>query len=107
MPVIQSTLLLEAIDDGRSAWHVLTVYLDLDPARRGSPWRAFGEMVRDAQAWSEELVRRDLVRDAGVVQAWLESTSPHGPGPTVVDVPVDYGENARLSARLGQLVCPI
>jgi len=29
------------------------------------------------------------------------------PGPSLVDVPVDYGENARLTERLGQLVCPI
>jgi acetolactate synthase-1/2/3 large subunit len=29
------------------------------------------------------------------------------PGPTIVDVPVDYRENPKLTARLGQLVCPI
>ena len=29
------------------------------------------------------------------------------PGVSIVDVPVDYGENARLTERLGQLVCPI
>ncbi len=29
------------------------------------------------------------------------------PGPTVVDVPVDYRENPKLTERLGQLVCPI
>jgi len=29
------------------------------------------------------------------------------PGPSIVDVPVDYGENAKLTARLGRLVCPI
>jgi acetolactate synthase-1/2/3 large subunit len=28
-------------------------------------------------------------------------------GPSIVDVPVDYGENAKLTARLGHLVCPI
>ena len=28
-------------------------------------------------------------------------------GPSIVDVPVDYRENPRLTARLGQLVCPI
>ena len=27
--------------------------------------------------------------------------------PFVLDVPVDYGENARLTERLGKLVCPI
>lgn len=29
------------------------------------------------------------------------------PGPTIVDVPVDYRENPKLTERLGQLVCPI
>ncbi len=29
------------------------------------------------------------------------------PGTSIVDVPVDYAENAKLTARLGQLVCPI
>jgi acetolactate synthase-1/2/3 large subunit len=28
------------------------------------------------------------------------------PGPSIIDVPVDYGENAKLTARLGRLVCP-
>ena len=27
--------------------------------------------------------------------------------PFIVDVPVDYHENAKLTAHLGQLVCPI
>jgi len=30
-----------------------------------------------------------------------------GPGPCVVEVPVDYRENFRLTERLGQLVCPV
>jgi len=29
------------------------------------------------------------------------------PGPSIVDVPVDYRENPKLTERLGQLVCPI
>jgi len=29
------------------------------------------------------------------------------PGPSVIDVPVDYRENAKLTARLGRLICPI
>jgi acetolactate synthase-1/2/3 large subunit len=29
------------------------------------------------------------------------------PGPSIVDVPVDYRENAKLTERLGHLVCPI
>jgi acetolactate synthase-1/2/3 large subunit len=28
-------------------------------------------------------------------------------GPSIIDVPVDYGENAKLTARLGSVVCPI
>lgn len=30
-----------------------------------------------------------------------------GPGPCLVDVPVDYRENLKLAGHLGQLVCPI
>jgi acetolactate synthase-1/2/3 large subunit len=30
-----------------------------------------------------------------------------GPGPCLVEVPVDYRENLRLTERLGQLVCPV
>jgi acetolactate synthase I/II/III large subunit len=29
------------------------------------------------------------------------------PGPSIIDVPVDYGENQKLTAALGQLVCPV
>ena len=29
------------------------------------------------------------------------------PGPSIVDVPVDYRENPKLTERLGHLVCPI
>jgi acetolactate synthase I/II/III large subunit len=28
-------------------------------------------------------------------------------GPSVIDVPVDYSENTRLTANMGQIVCPI
>jgi len=42
--------------------------------------RALGPTLKDALAW---------------------------PGPSIVDVPVDYTENPKLTARLGQLVCPI
>jgi acetolactate synthase-1/2/3 large subunit len=42
---------------------------------------------------------RDLAPALREALAW--------PGPTVVDVPVDYRENPKLTARLGQLVCPI
>jgi acetolactate synthase-1/2/3 large subunit len=30
-----------------------------------------------------------------------------GRGPCVVDIPIDYRENFRLTERLGQLVCPV
>jgi acetolactate synthase-1/2/3 large subunit len=36
----------------------------------------------------------------------LEAALRH-PGPTVIDVPVDYAENLRLTEKMGQLVCPI
>jgi acetolactate synthase-1/2/3 large subunit len=42
---------------------------------------------------------RDLAPALRAALAW--------PGPTIVDVPVDYRENPKLTARLGQLVCPI
>jgi len=29
------------------------------------------------------------------------------PGPSIVDVPFNYGENVKLTAGLGELVCPI
>jgi acetolactate synthase-1/2/3 large subunit len=29
------------------------------------------------------------------------------PAVTVIDCPVDYRENLRLTAKLGQMVCPI
>ena len=28
-------------------------------------------------------------------------------GPTLIIIPIDYGENAKLSSRLGTIVCPI
>ena len=42
---------------------------------------------------------RDLAPMLADALAW--------PGPSVVDVPVDYRENPKLTERLGQLVCPI
>jgi acetolactate synthase-1/2/3 large subunit len=30
-----------------------------------------------------------------------------GPTPVVIDVPVDYRENLKLTEELGRLVCPI
>lgn len=42
---------------------------------------------------------RDLAPVLAEALAW--------PGPSVVDVPVDYRENPKLTERLGHLVCPI
>jgi acetolactate synthase-1/2/3 large subunit len=42
---------------------------------------------------------RDLAPILAEALAWS--------GPSVVDVPVDYRENPKLTERLGQLVCPI
>jgi acetolactate synthase-1/2/3 large subunit len=42
---------------------------------------------------------RDLAPALAEALAW--------PGPSVVDVPVDYRENPKLTERLGHLVCPI
>jgi acetolactate synthase-1/2/3 large subunit len=58
----------------------------------------------------------ELARAFGVKGYRVESARQLGPiltealaqtGPSIVDVPVDYRENAKLTARLGQLVCPI
>ena len=48
---------------------------------------------------------RGLDRRANLPEA-LSRALAH-PGSSVIDVPVDYGENARLTERLGHLVCPI
>ncbi len=58
----------------------------------------------------------ELARAFGATGYRVESARQFAPilaealaqsGPSIVDVPVDYGENAKLTARLGQLVCPI
>ena len=58
----------------------------------------------------------ELARAFGVKGYRVESARQLGPiltealaqtEPSIVDVPVDYRENAKLTARLGQLVCPI
>jgi acetolactate synthase-1/2/3 large subunit len=46
------------------------------------------------------------VEGAGELIPALESAFA-GRGPCLVDVPIDYRENLRLTERLGQLVCPL
>jgi acetolactate synthase-1/2/3 large subunit len=61
------------------------------------------DFVTLAQAFGAKGYRVESARDLAPALrdalAW--------PGPTIVDVPVDYRENPKLTARLGQLVCPI
>jgi len=61
------------------------------------------DFVMLAQAFGAKGYRVESARDLAPALrdalAW--------PGPTIVDVPVDYRENPKLTARLGQLVCPI
>ncbi len=61
------------------------------------------DFVALAGAFGAKGYRVESARDCGRVLA--EALAQ--PGPSIVDVPVDYGENAKLTARLGQLVCPI
>jgi len=61
------------------------------------------DFVMLAQAFGAKGYRVESARDlAPALRDALAS-----PGPTIVDVPVDYRENPKLTARLGQLVCPI
>jgi acetolactate synthase I/II/III large subunit len=50
--------------------------------------------------------RAARVEQASELVPALESAFA-GPGPCLVDVPVDYRENLKLTERMGQLVCPI
>jgi acetolactate synthase I/II/III large subunit len=66
---------------------------------------AFGnpDFVTLAHAYGAKGFRVESARALGPILkealAWA--------GPSIVDVPVDYTENPKLTARLGQLVCPI
>jgi acetolactate synthase-1/2/3 large subunit len=61
------------------------------------------DFVALAEAFGAKGYPVESPRDLGpaLAQALAE------PGPSIVDVPVDYGENAKLTERLGHLVCPI
>jgi acetolactate synthase-1/2/3 large subunit len=61
------------------------------------------DFVTLAQAFGAKGFRVDSAR--GLTPALVEALA--WPGPSVVDVPVDYRENPKLTERLGQLVCPI
>lgn len=61
------------------------------------------DFVMLAQAFGAKGYRVETARD--LAPALRDALAC--PGPTIVDVPVDYRENPKLTARLGQLVCPI
>ncbi len=61
------------------------------------------DFVELARAFGAKGYRVESARQLGPI---LAEAMAHG-GPSIVDVPVDYRENAKLTARLGQLVCPI
>jgi acetolactate synthase-1/2/3 large subunit len=61
------------------------------------------DFVGLAQAFGAKGYRVESARD--LAPALREALA--WPGPTIVDVPVDYRENPKLTERLGQLVCPI
>ena len=71
---------LEAFDGGGA--RVLSVYLDLDPARqvRRSYRIVFEDLLKEVREGLEKLARGDLAREAALVQAWLESQEPRGKG---------------------------
>jgi acetolactate synthase-1/2/3 large subunit len=56
-----------------------------------------------AQAFGAKGLRVESAR--GLAPALGEALAH--PGPSIVDVPVDYRENPKLTERLGHLVCPI
>jgi len=61
------------------------------------------DFVELARAFGAKGYRVESARGLGPI---LTEALAHD-GPSIVDVPVDYRENAKLTARLGQLVCPI
>jgi len=61
------------------------------------------DFVALAQAFGARGFRVDSARDLRPVLTEALAC----PGPSIVDVPVDYRENPKLTERLGHLVCPI
>ncbi len=61
------------------------------------------DFVKLAEAFG---IRGRVVEEAGGLSPALEEAFAQ-PGPALVAVPVDYDENRKLTARLGNLVCPI
>jgi acetolactate synthase I/II/III large subunit len=61
------------------------------------------DFVELARAFGARGYRVESARQLGAILAEALAYD----GPSIVDVPVDYRENAKLTARLGQLVCPI
>jgi acetolactate synthase-1/2/3 large subunit len=61
------------------------------------------DFVTLAQAFGAKGFRVESAR--GLAPVLAEALA--WPGPSIVDVPVDYRENPKLTERLGQLVCPI
>jgi acetolactate synthase-1/2/3 large subunit len=60
----------------------------------------FELLAKSFGAWGRTVTRAEDF--AGVLDEAL-----HQPGPALVAIPVDYGENLKLSERMGNLVCPI
>jgi peptide chain release factor subunit 1 len=71
---------LEAFDAGEA--RVLSVYLDLDPARRvrRAYQVVFDDLVKEASARLADPSRADLLRETSGVRAWLGDREPPGKG---------------------------
>jgi len=71
--------------------------------------RSFGvnfnnpDFVSLARAFGAEGYR---IREAAELKKVLEMSFQHS-RPTIIDIPVDYQENIKLTEKLGRLVCPI
>jgi acetolactate synthase-1/2/3 large subunit len=61
------------------------------------------DFVRYAESFGAAGFR---VESAGELSAVLQEALSHD-GVSVIDCPVDYAENLKLTEKLGQLVCPI
>ena len=79
-------------------WKQLSRYGRESGVSLGNP-----DFVRLAEAFGCRGVRVESAKE--LVPA-LESAFA-GPVPCIIDVPVDYRENLKLTERLGQLVCPL